>query len=55
MDYKTQRKPIGDLLSESDEGKDDPFNSIPICVFNGQTIPFVSQMINKTLPMNKNA
>ena len=48
-----QRTPIEDLLSESDEEEDDPFNFMSTFVFNGRKNTFVSQMINDMVPMNK--
>ena len=53
MDDITQRTPIEDLLYESDEVEDYPFNALSICVFDGSTSPFVSHIINDMLPMNK--
>ena len=55
MDYMTQRTPIEDILSESDEEEDDPFNSLPTYVFDVRTSPFVSQLINEIVPMSKSA
>ena len=55
IDYMTQRTPIEDILSESDEEEDDPFNSLSTCVFDFRTIPFVSQLINEIVPMSKSA
>ena len=54
MDDTSQRTPIKDFLSESDEEEYDPFNSLSTCISDGRTIPFVSHMINEMVPMNNN-
>ena len=54
MHDTTQREPIEELLSESDEEEDNPLKPLSTCVFDVSTGPFVSQIINDMVPMNKN-
>ena len=43
-----------EILSESDEEEDHPFNSLSTCVFDGRTIHFVSKIINGMVSMKNN-
>ena len=49
----TQITPIEDLLCDSDDEEDKTFNSLSTDGFDGSKIPFVSNTINKMVPMNK--